>query len=349
MISIISVTYNAAQHIEKTIKSVISQSYTDIQYIIIDGNSTDDTISIIKKYDKYISYWESSPDIGIYDAMNKAVLHAKGDWINFMNAGDVFCNTNTIEKVMKHIQYDFDIVCGDSYIINTQGIKTYAKASGLDNIWNSVIPCNHQSMFVKKHLLNNFPFDLHYEIASDYEFIVKQYIKGSSFYFLDFPICNFLTGGISQTNTAKLQIESLMVLSKYAPNLKKNLSNNIHLSRLATLLSHESKYETFSQNFNHFFAEIEELQKNYKNIVVYGAGSIGKVIANILSDTVTYIVDRGDIGSSINNIPVIKPEQLREKTFNLIIISLVGREAVIKEYLTHEIGIASRKIYTLNI
>ena len=101
LISIITVAYNAIQLIEATIKSVINQSYTSIEYIIIDGGSTDGTIDIIKKYDKYLAYWISEPDKGIYDAMNKAIKKANGDWINFMNCGDTFVDENVISEIFQ--------------------------------------------------------------------------------------------------------------------------------------------------------------------------------------------------------------------------------------------------------
>ena len=90
LITIITVAYNAVKDIENTILSVLNQTYPNIEYIIIDGGSTDGTLDIIKKYEDKISYWVSEPDKGIYDAMNKGTLKATGVWLNFMNAGDTF-------------------------------------------------------------------------------------------------------------------------------------------------------------------------------------------------------------------------------------------------------------------
>lgn len=99
LISVVTVSYNAVLTIEQTILSVINQTYPHIEYIIIDGGSTDGTVDIIKKYANRIAYWVSEPDKGIYDAMNKGIRTAKGEWINFMNAGDLFYSKDTLEKV----------------------------------------------------------------------------------------------------------------------------------------------------------------------------------------------------------------------------------------------------------
>ena len=95
-VTIITVCKNAADSIEKTIKSIVTQSYPNLEYIIIDGASTDGTQNIIKNYEKQLTHYQSEPDNGIYDAMNKGIPIATGDWINFMNAGDYFYNENTI-------------------------------------------------------------------------------------------------------------------------------------------------------------------------------------------------------------------------------------------------------------
>lgn len=100
LISVVTVSYNAVSTIEQTILSVINQTYPHIEYIIIDGGSTDGTVDIIKKYADKIAYWVSEPDKGIYDAMNKGIKVATGEWINFMNSGDCLYRNDTIEKIL---------------------------------------------------------------------------------------------------------------------------------------------------------------------------------------------------------------------------------------------------------
>ena len=100
LISVVTVSYNAVSTIEQTILSVINQTYPHIEYIIIDGGSTYGTVDIIKKYADKIAYWVSEPDKGIYDAMNKGIKVATGEWINFMNSGDCLYRNDTIEKIL---------------------------------------------------------------------------------------------------------------------------------------------------------------------------------------------------------------------------------------------------------
>ncbi len=98
LVTIVTVSYNVVSTIERTILSVVNQTYSNIEYIIIDGGSTDGTVDIIKKYMDKIAYWVSEPDKGIYDAMNKGILMAKGQWINFMNSGDYLYSNDVISQ-----------------------------------------------------------------------------------------------------------------------------------------------------------------------------------------------------------------------------------------------------------
>ena len=108
-VTVVTVCRNCARMLEKTIESVETLSYPDIEYVIVDGASDDDTLNVIKKHEGKIGQWVSEPDRGIYDAMNKAVTMAKGDWVIFMNAGDVFASDDCVEKAMA-CAYDADVV-----------------------------------------------------------------------------------------------------------------------------------------------------------------------------------------------------------------------------------------------
>ena len=114
VISIVTVVRNCENTIEDTIINLINQEYPNIEYIVIDGGSTDGTLKKIRKYEKSIDYWISEPDGGIYDAMNKGIDLATGEWVNFMNAGDYFFNNSTINLIVSEIRkQNFDIIYGD--------------------------------------------------------------------------------------------------------------------------------------------------------------------------------------------------------------------------------------------
>lgn len=127
LISVVTVSYNAVSTIEQTILSVINQTYPNVEYIIIDGGSTDGTVDIIKKYADKIAYWVSEPDKGIYDAMNKGVVVATGEWINFMNAGDIFTDSDVIDKLFHQniIINRVGIVFGDTLVVFRNREKMY--------------------------------------------------------------------------------------------------------------------------------------------------------------------------------------------------------------------------------
>ena len=154
MVSIITVTYNAEVCLEKTIQSVINQTYKNIEYIIIDGGSSDKTLSIIKKYKKYIKYWISEPDKGIYDAMNKGIKIAKGDYINFLNAGDFYYENNVLSYLFDNLDKSVDLLYGDSYLIDQNGVNVRLLKAGVLNrytVKKGMAAC-HQSIFIKRQI-----------------------------------------------------------------------------------------------------------------------------------------------------------------------------------------------------
>ena len=207
LISIITVCYNAAKTVENTILSVLNQTYPNIEYIIIDGGSTDGTLDIIKKYQDKITYWVSEPDKGIYDAMNKGTLKATGEWLNFMNAGDTFYDEQVLEKVFKDKDWsNTDVIYGDVDIEYPKKIKL-KKPLSLKKIEQQMVFC-HQGSFVKTVLQKQYLFNLTYKISADYDFFHQLYIKGKHFHYLSFVISKFLFGGLSSNAITKMLVES---------------------------------------------------------------------------------------------------------------------------------------------
>lgn len=205
LVTIITVTYNAKSVLEDTIFSVLNQTYSNIEYIIIDGGSTDGTVDLIRKFSDKVSFWISEPDNGIYDAMNKGIAASKGEWINFMNAGDVFFNENVIKGIFSEpLKERYSIIYGKTLVIYPHG-KYIVTPSRLSKI-SEYMPFCHQSTFVKSSLLKENKFDIRCKIAADYNFFYKAYQKNPSiFYYYSEVIAVYdAIAGISSINVSKL-------------------------------------------------------------------------------------------------------------------------------------------------
>lgn len=186
LITIITVTYNAIESIEDTILSVINQDYQPIEYIIIDGGSTDGTLEIINKYKEKISLWISEPDKGIYDAMNKGVRLASGEWINFMNAGDKFKSDNTLQCLFSTDISDSKLVIyGDTCLI-FDNRSFYMPAASIDQM-SEKLPFCHQASFIRSSYMKENIFSLKYKVSSDYDSFYKIYMNNKEA-FLYLPV-----------------------------------------------------------------------------------------------------------------------------------------------------------------
>jgi glycosyltransferase involved in cell wall biosynthesis len=195
-ISIITVVYNGEKHLEETIKSVINQTYKNIEYIIIDGGSTDGTIDIIKKYKDKINICVSEKDKGIYDAMNKGIDLVSGDWINFMNVGDSFYNMSVIEDIFLNSNYvDIDVLYGNHKVVYPHRVRT-VKAGNITNIWKGSQFC-HQSAFVASNIHKENKFNLLNCIGADFELFYFLYKGKNNFKHVDIMVSNYSAEGLS--------------------------------------------------------------------------------------------------------------------------------------------------------
>jgi len=191
LITIVTVVFNGEKYLEATIKSVISQTYESIEYIIVDGGSSDDSLDIVKKYDDLIDYWVSEKDSGIYHAMNKAIDLARGELIFFLNAGDTLYEANTVEKIAKICKTN-NSVYGN--VLFNQSQKVYdGKFSKLKLLHKNIC---HQSIFYNNHFLKKNKFDLHYSILADYAINIKLFGEKSPKY-ADIIVANYDQNGKS--------------------------------------------------------------------------------------------------------------------------------------------------------
>lgn len=193
-ISIITVSYNAAKTIEQTIRSVVNQTYKNIEYIIIDGGSTDGTVDIIKKYEDKIAYWVSEPDKGIYDAMNKGIMLATGDYVYFLGADDKLLNlpTNILEKAK------------NDNIFVVLGSVRFSNGYVFHSVWDWKLKFNnrlhHQGMFIKKSYLVNNLYDIEYPVLADFDLNQKMFKNNLSHITTKLVIAEFSLDGISAAN-----------------------------------------------------------------------------------------------------------------------------------------------------
>ena len=176
-ISVITVCYNAVSTIETTLLSVIAQSYADIEYIVIDGASTDGTTDIIKKHAEHINFWCSEPDYGIFDAMNKGLQKATGEWVVFMNAGDSFYSQETISEISGELSNEWTMVYGDTQYIRSTGTEIEQAFEPRYILRN--MPTSHQSFFIKTAIAKEIGFDTRYRYAADYNMVYQIYTKYS--------------------------------------------------------------------------------------------------------------------------------------------------------------------------
>lgn len=205
-ITVITVCFNAVNALEKTIKSVLSQTYSNIEYVIIDGGSTDGTIDILKKYTNKISFWCSEHDKGIYDAMNKGISHSNGILLNFMNAGDTFVNDDVIEKIIS--SYNGEgfingniIRCYKTYKKKSTGI-TVNPPSTIDFLYDTF---HHQASFISKKLFDKYGgYSTKFKLISDWKFAFDCIILHKETYtHIDINVAYFQMDGISSNNSDK--------------------------------------------------------------------------------------------------------------------------------------------------
>jgi glycosyltransferase involved in cell wall biosynthesis len=199
-LTIITINYNNNLGLIKTIESIINQTWTDFEFIIIDGGSTDESLSTIKKYDKHINFWVSEKDKGVYDAMNKGIQLAKGVFVNFMNSGDSFYNNTILEEIHHKFKDDVGVLYGDSFYFNETGYNRVVKTPSKLSFSHFVnLGINHQASFIKRDLFfKYFMYSLEYKISSDWEFFIYVLCKKNEPYdCLQKTICYYDFSGIS--------------------------------------------------------------------------------------------------------------------------------------------------------
>lgn len=212
-LSIITVNYNDAKGLERTIQSVISQTFHDYDFIIIDGGSTDGSVDVIKKYENNIDYWVSEPDGGIYSGMNKGLRKAKGEYVNFMNGGDCYHSEDVLEKIFS-ISTDADIITGTHA---ENGLRNVGKG-GVTMLDLYKWAIDHQASFIRRDVALRHPYDEKYRIVSDWKFFIEALIfDNCSFCYTDTIVVDVDMKGISNNNFELDRKEREAVLNELLP------------------------------------------------------------------------------------------------------------------------------------
>ena len=214
-ISIVTVVYNACDLLEKTIRSVISQTYTNIEYVIIDGGSKDGSVELIKKFAKGINYWVTEPDKGIYDAMNKGLLSINGDYVQFLNAGDYFVDAQSLERIFNNIKKPFHLVYGDILLVDVAGNSRHHKA--LEFTKKNVLEKGtgvlcHQAMFVRRDVASFYDIKYRYKGELNWYFDICDKTPDFEYYHVNEPVVYYFLGGIGHKNFIRNRIEWVKVI-----------------------------------------------------------------------------------------------------------------------------------------
>ena len=222
-LSIITITYQAEKYLERTIQSVLAQGHrAEIEYIIIDGASKDGTLTLIEQYKNQIDEFVSEPDKGIYDAMNKGLQIATGEYVIFMNAGDTFADENTVSQIIASMDSNPDVIVGDALFVDdagkTLGLRSEVTPHKIPKklTWKSfqygMVIC-HQSFVVKRTMAPQF--DLSFRLSSDIEWEIQCLKLSSKTTQLTIPICRYLTGGASVQNLKRSWQERFQVMERH--------------------------------------------------------------------------------------------------------------------------------------
>jgi len=217
VLSVITVVYNNVRDIERTMLSVLNQTYPNIEYIIVDGLSTDGTLAIIKKYEGRISKVISEKDKGIYDAMNKGLAIATGDYVIFMNSGDEFYAPDTVDNVFASGP-DADIYYGETEMINAKGEslgqrRHKAPAAFTWRDFKYGLSISHQAIYVRRTLTE--PYDPRYQLSADIDWIIRAAKKAKKIINVNRYVAKYLVGGMSKAKHKQSLLERFDIMRRY--------------------------------------------------------------------------------------------------------------------------------------
>ena len=331
-ITIVTVTYNCSATIEKTINSVLKQKDIDSEYIIIDGKSTDGTIEIISRYKDNLSKFISEPDCGIYDAMNKAISLAKGDYLIFLNGDDSFCDEYTLARISNYFEEN-EIVIGQVYY----GSRISEKPSkSIESPYYGVF-YPHQGMFISRDLFEKYgAYDTSYRISADFEWICRMIFNGVKVKWVEVPVSYYKIGGRSESVQRVIDEHNIsykyLLMSKHEellPNLLAHTAEDFKNMILCEVLK-SPKYDlVLKQVVNSIFG------RNCK-VNLWGNGYLSGLFINALDRcgiTIGRIIEKNPARSHINGIPVCL---YKKEYIDNLIVTTEAYDREISDYLVNE-------------
>lgn len=347
-VSIITVVYNGAGTIEQTIKSVLGQTYKNIEYIIIDGASTDGTQQIVEKYVDKIAYYVSEKDEGLYYAMNKGIGKATGEIIGIINSDDWY-DINAVKNIVGLFsKKDAEVVYGNTIVVAEDGTKKKNKAGVLQTLWYAA-PFRHPSVFVKKSTYEQFGvFDINYLVASDYDLLLRFYSENVRFEYIDEVIAYFRMGGLSTVGRKTGSEENYKISMSY---VSKCPYEDKMIPKIKETYSWACFGEALSKNKGFLY---ELLCKHFKTaidkLIIFGTGVWGeKCYENLIGSKadILYFTDNNALkwNTEIYGIKVIPPDKLFD-VGAYILIAVKGKGAEIRAQL---IDMTSRKFKFVSI
>ena len=266
-LSIITVNLNDKVGLQKTANSIVSQTFKDYEWIVIDGGSTDGSKSVIESYADRIAYWVSEPDKGIYNAMNKGIEKANGEYMLFLNSGDWLVDENTLADCFA-VGFDADVMYGDSLFVFEDKTEEYRYPSPLTfkDLYRGFL--GHASSFIKSELIKGEKYNENYKIASDWEFWIKLSLRNASFRHIDKFVSYFDTTGISSTDDKLRKRERNQVIAEFVAKMIiedygyiKQLENQLDDNQVKQVLQYGNKKKVYHKLITLCLMVIRNIEK----------------------------------------------------------------------------------------
>lgn len=331
-VSVITVCYNSIATIEQTIISVKNQTYKNLEHIIIDGGSEDGTLDIIRKYEDDIAYWISEPDVGIYDAMNKGIMHATGDIIAILNSDDWY-EADALENVSRYFEKESqEIVVGKvNHVINGRIFSPQMTFESIEDIHLRMI-FQHPGMFVKKIVYEKVGlFNLEYSIAADYEWTLRAHNAGMKFECIPEVLTNFRMNGVSTMQAYQVRIENRKIaLRGMNQHACAEMAEKIEKYYDEVIEKNKSNY-IYQRVWRNELEYIKTLMDYKKEYYIWGTGYYGEVCYELfeaLKLKIAGFMDNCVRQGELHNYPVCKPREVKDNEIICIATPKYEKEIV---------------------